>query len=269
MEHLLAPENPYKVVEVPYLGLMYSPKDVNARFEDYPRHQGWDLDADKIVLNNYKNLESLYHSVSISHALEFFESILEHSASTLAISELKVLIEGISLLKDSLIPLSGSGPERIRFIWLTGSLGQGVAASDLTIRELRRQKCSREELIAALRKRRLLDLIAVFTDDALANDKALFKSRRGNQVGLLADCAEYEWAPWMLEVKNSARCLQSWLFFGYLHGKILRTRDQRQSYRLCRREHEVHHNRAVVRLPTSSHKEDVRTRRASSAGPLM
>jgi hypothetical protein len=106
------------------------------------------------------------------------------------------------------------------------SLNTGANILNKAIEQARTPPETQLDLVECLRKRRLLDLLAVFTNDKFAKDKTSFAASRRCGVAFLVDCEKYQWHPWMLanekdqvlwEVRQAFCHLQSWLFFGYIH----------------------------------------------------
>jgi hypothetical protein len=213
MEHLEIPSNAYRAIKVPFLGEMYDPGI--ADFNEYPTKKGWDLENDRKAMENYRHLGDTYRDVGMQHAVEFLEDLL-HDPSGMTGEEQDILRYGISMLRE-LLAISEAR---------NTSLNTGANILNKAIEQARTPPETQLDLVECLRKRRPLDLLAVFTNDKFAKDKTSFAASRRRGVAFLIDCEKYQWHPWMLanekdqvlwEVRQAFCHLQSWLFFGYIH----------------------------------------------------
>jgi hypothetical protein len=161
MEHLPIPRHPYATIKVPFLKRTYSPPDADSSFKHYPERRGWDFGAAKTLINNYKHLETNYYDPSISHALGFLERLLDQSFPWRR-REQDVLRYGISILKK-IQEKTGPGAEQTR-------IRTGAEALDRAVHVARGNEGSRAQLVEAMRERRMLDLVAVFTNETFTSN---------------------------------------------------------------------------------------------------
>jgi hypothetical protein len=194
MEHLEILSNAYRAIKVPFLGEMYDPG--NADFNEYPAKKGWDLENDRNAMDNYRHLGETYRDVGMQHAVEFLEDSL-HDPFGMTVEEQDILRYGILMLRELLATAAR-----------TTCLNTGANILDEAIKQARSPPKTRVDLVECLRKRRLLDLIAIFTNDKFSKDKTTFAASRRRNVALLVDCEKYQWHPWMLADEKDQTLLE-------------------------------------------------------------
>ena len=184
MEHLEIPSKPYGQFKVPFLGEMYETGVVD--FRDYPKKKGWDLERDCAAMEKYRHLGETYRDMEILHAVEFLENPLNISVD-MSGEERNILRYGITILDDVLATIA-DGP------WIANTtLNTGADILDQAIEQARHTERTRKDLVDAMRKRRFLDLLAVFTNHSFSEDKTEFTVSRQRAVALLVDCDKYQW----------------------------------------------------------------------------
>lgn len=171
MEHLHVPPSPYGCIKVPFLGEMYDAGIADLRV--YPLKKGWDLENDRAAMENYRHLGETYRDIGLLHAKEVLRDLLSTPVAT-NIEQRVILEYSVSVLNELLASTEGSsGP-----IGPPACLNTGADILDEAIRQAREPQMTREHLVEAMRKRRLLDLLAVFTNDKFRDNKAAFARRR-------------------------------------------------------------------------------------------
>ncbi|KAF2832730.1 hypothetical protein CC86DRAFT_377849 [Ophiobolus disseminans] len=165
-----------------------------ASFEDYPRSRGWNLDADRAALENYRHIGENYRDVSMQHSLQSLKRMLDE-VPHMSSEEEDVLRYGISIIQQL---MSSINTESTSTHVTSACLNTGARILDDAIEESR--------------------------SPPQTNNKD-FAARRLQDFGRLIECEKFSWRPWMfanvedqtlMEVKDVFGYVQSWLFFGYI-----------------------------------------------------